>query len=193
MNTVIGIISVTILIVGCGTASFQSESEEKSQSGPSMIEDFPVKDVKSPDSQITDSITPPGEIPIDLDKEDEPMPPSEVSAACPSALESSDPNLQPLEIYAAVSVLDNGGYSLIDEGTTEKNQLIIVRAAVNSLTDVKYLLANPNGIYCIITQTNVLSTLTIEVHKDAKLFLSAVSVNVQSDIRIKKIEPEGNW
>ena len=81
------------------------------------------------------------------------------------------------KIYAAVSVL-NRGFGIVDEEITSTPQVTLIYASVNVLSNIEYFLGNPNGYYCIISQTNVMSNLTVKIHQKAVLAANKVDVSV---------------
>jgi hypothetical protein len=84
------------------------------------------------------------------------------------------------EIDAAVTVFGGGGYAVSDTDATNGPALILVHASVSVLGSANYLLMNPNGWYCIMTDVNVKSNSEIDLQCNAHLASNQVQVNVGS-------------
>lgn len=82
-------------------------------------------------------------------------------------------------IVANVNVLSTGAV-MSDKRVTEQPELTLVMASVNVLGAVRWELMNPQGLYCIVTNVNVLAKLTVEISKTAKLAEGVLGVNVLS-------------
>lgn len=82
-------------------------------------------------------------------------------------------------IAANVAIL-SGGSTLVDNRVTEQPELTIVMASVNVLGAMNWQLMNPNGMYCIVTNVNILSRLTVEISSQAKLADGTLGVNILS-------------
>jgi len=85
----------------------------------------------------------------------------------------------PARTLTAISI---GGFgtAINDTEETEYPELVLVKAAVNVGGTVNYKFLNPNAYYCIKVNVNVLTDLTIDLHCNARLADSKVSVNVGS-------------
>ena len=83
-------------------------------------------------------------------------------------------------IAAAVSV---GGDDVMinDTQVTNEPALVLIAAGVNVFGKPKYRLLNPNGWYCVVANVNVFTDLTIDLHREARLADSTVSVDVNSN------------
>lgn len=82
-------------------------------------------------------------------------------------------------IAANVSVLSSG-VTLRDNRASSREELTIIYASVGVLSDTRWELLNPNGLYCVVANVNVLSKLTIFLEESAQLSDGIVSVNVLS-------------
>ncbi|MBM4251975.1 MAG: hypothetical protein FJ146_08390 [Deltaproteobacteria bacterium] len=82
-------------------------------------------------------------------------------------------------IAASVTVF-GAGNAINDETATNAPELVVIIAGVNVLSTPRYRLLNPNGWYCMIADVNVLSNLTVDLHKTARLADSRVNVGVLS-------------
>ena len=83
-------------------------------------------------------------------------------------------------LYASVTVGGQGN-AISDTERTDEPWLILIDAAVNVFGTPKYQLMNPNGWYCMKVNVNVISSLSIDLHCNARLADSRVNVNVGSN------------
>ncbi len=106
------------------------------------------------------------------------------------------------KIAASVTVLGVGN-AINDTTTTTTPELVVLVAGVNVLSSPRYRLLNPNGWYCFVADVNVLSGLTVDLHKTAHLADSRVNVgvlssstdqtamvdvNVLSDVKVNRVD-----
>lgn len=109
-------------------------------------------------------------------------------------------------IYASVSV---GGIGNVinDTESTAEPYLILVDAGVNVGGTPTYNLLNKNGYYCMKVNVNVLTSLNVNLHCNARLSdsrvnvnvgstqndqTSAVGVHVLSNVQVNTVRPEGD-
>lgn len=86
-------------------------------------------------------------------------------------------NLNYKTMKSQVSVFGAGG-DLKDEEKTKGPRLIYLKPSVNVLGKNTIRLANPNGWYCLKSNTNVLGKAVIELHCKAKLAFSNTGATV---------------
>lgn len=109
-------------------------------------------------------------------------------------------------IYASVSV-GGIGNAISDSESTDEPYLILVDAGVNVGGAPVYNLMNKNGYYCMKVNVNVLTTLTVNLHCNARLAdqrvnvnvgsaqndtTSAVGVHVLSSVNVNTVRPQGD-
>lgn len=109
-------------------------------------------------------------------------------------------------IAASISI-GGMGNAIKDTERTDEPFLILVDAAVNVGGAPTYELMNPNGYYCMKVNVNVLTSLNINLHCNARLADSKVSVNVGStqndstsavgvhvlsNVQVNSVRPEGD-
>lgn len=82
-------------------------------------------------------------------------------------------------IAANVSVLSSG-VALRDTRVTARPEVTLIYASIGVLSNLRWELLNPNGLYCIVTNVNVLSKLTIFLEERAQLSDGLVHINVLS-------------
>ena len=80
-------------------------------------------------------------------------------------------------LSASVSVLGVGG-EINDTKKTSGPELIYLKPSVNVLGKSTIRLMNPNGWYCLKSNTNVLGKAIIELHCKAKLAMSNTGATV---------------
>lgn len=81
-------------------------------------------------------------------------------------------------IAANISIL--GGQGLRDNRSTEFPELTIIYANIGILSNLRWDLMNPNGVYCIVANINILSKLSIYLEERAQLSDGAVAINILS-------------
>lgn len=91
-----------------------------------------------------------------------------------------DQRIQVRKIYASVTV-GGVGNAINDTRRTSEPELVLIYAGVNVLGSVTYKLLNPNGFYCMKVNVNVLTSLNLDLHCNARLADSMVDVNVGSE------------
>lgn len=84
------------------------------------------------------------------------------------------------KIYASVTI-GGSGTPINDTVRTEEPKLILVVAGVAVGSNVTYNMLNPNGYYCVKVSVNVQTNATYNVHCNAAVAQSSVSVNVGSN------------
>lgn len=109
-------------------------------------------------------------------------------------------------ISASISV---GGIGNVvnDDERTEEPFLVLIDAAVNVGGTPTYNLMNPNGYYCMKVNVNVLTSLNVNLHCNARLAdekvnvnvgsnqndtTSTVGVHVLSEVQVTTVRPEGD-
>ncbi len=80
-------------------------------------------------------------------------------------------------ISSSVSVFGAGG-ELVDDKATDQPALVFIKPSVNVLGGKLIQLKNPNGWYCLKSNTNVLGKATIELHCKAKLAIANTGATV---------------
>ena len=109
-------------------------------------------------------------------------------------------------IYASVNVL-GVGTAINDTIRTQSPELVIIYAGVNVGGTTTWNLMNPNGWYCAKVNVNVQQTLNVNLHCNARLADSlvsvnvgsttnsataAVGVNVLSNVNVQSVRPQGD-
>lgn len=137
----------------------------------------------------------PEEVPIELPEVERPddvdggsvihRPPNDdddrAISSCSAAFGRSLPlggNGEVRTITANISIL--GGGNLRDNRSTARPELTIIYANIGILSNLKWELLNPNGIYCIIANINILSKLSIYLEERAQLSDGRVAINILS-------------
>ncbi len=80
-------------------------------------------------------------------------------------------------ISTSVSVF-GAGSDIVDSKATKKPSLVYIKPSVNVLGGKLIQLKNPNGWYCLKSNTNVLGKATIELHCNAKLAIASTGATV---------------
>lgn len=86
-------------------------------------------------------------------------------------------NLKYRTIETSVSVF-GAGSDIIDEKQSSGPELIFIKPSVNVLGKSTIKLLNPNGWYCMKSNTNVLGKAIIELHCKAKMSISNTGATV---------------
>lgn len=89
----------------------------------------------------------------------------------------SSKNLNYKTISTSVSVF-GAGKDIIDDEKTKGPKLVFIKPSVNVLGGKLIQLKNPNGWYCLKSNTNVLGKATIELHCKAKLAIASTGATV---------------
>lgn len=89
----------------------------------------------------------------------------------------SSKNLKYKTISTSVSVFGSGS-DIIDDKATKSPKLVFIKPSVNVLGGKLIRLKNPNGWYCLKSNTNVLGKATIELHCKAKLAIASTGATV---------------
>lgn len=80
-------------------------------------------------------------------------------------------------ISSSVSVF-GAGSDIVDDQKTKTPSLVLIKPSVNVLGGKTIKLTNPNGWYCLKSNTNVLGKATIDLHCNAKLAMANTGATV---------------
>lgn len=171
----IALMFVCVSLSSCGEGNFARNGETSEASSANVSDGTevtpPTKDENAPEVPASqEDVT---ELPTAEEKQ------SLVQCAKTWGEEYTDGPVR--KIKAAISIL-NSGYDLVDDVITSEPSTIIIYTSVNVLSTAEYYFGNPMGRYCIITQVNVLSDVTIKAHQNAALAGSKTQVSVGSDV-----------
>lgn len=182
--TVKTILSVSFLLVtSCGKSNFTDTSKPTVQPSSSQTQD--ILDTHSSGTTSSDSMQDNGNSSETRETQETtvtPLSPDEqILARCLDTWQNSPFTKESLgqykRIYASVSVLGLGN-AIKDTEVTSSPKLILVDAAVSTLSNTKYVLMNPNGWYCIKVGVNILSKIDVRLQCDAHISESKDLVNV---------------
>ena len=83
--------------------------------------------------------------------------------------------------YRTVSTSVNvfgAGKDIVEDKKTSGPELVLIKPSVNVLGKTKMKLLNPNGWYCMKSNTNVLGKAVIELHCNAKMAVASTGATV---------------
>ncbi len=80
-------------------------------------------------------------------------------------------------ISTSVSVF-GAGSDIVDDKATQKPSLVFIKPSVNVMGGKLIQLTNPNGWYCLKSNTNVLGKATIELHCKSHLAIASTGATV---------------